>query len=56
MVGRAATELAIHLLGGQHRLNPSNMHQVRSGELNKIITNITTYISCNKALNLEMSH
>ena len=28
MVGRAATELAIHLLGGQHRLNPSNMHQV----------------------------
>merc|ERR1719245_1214229 len=28
MMGRAATELAIHLLGGQHRLNPSNMHQV----------------------------
>jgi len=28
MLGRAATELAIHLLGGQHRLNPSNMHQV----------------------------
>ena len=27
-IGRAATELAIHLLGGQHRLNPSNMHQV----------------------------
>jgi len=28
LLGRAATELAIHLLGGQHRLNPSNMHQV----------------------------
>jgi len=28
IIGRAATELAIHLLGGQHRLNPSNMHQV----------------------------
>ena len=28
MIGRATTELAIHLLGGQHRLNPSNMHQV----------------------------
>ena len=28
IIGRAATELAIHLLGGQHRLNPSNLHQV----------------------------
>jgi len=26
--GRAATELAIQLLGGQHRLSPTNMHQV----------------------------
>lgn len=28
VMGRAATELAIQLLGGQHRLNPSNLHQV----------------------------
>jgi len=28
VMARAATELAIQLLGGQHRLNPSNMHQV----------------------------
>ena len=34
MIGRAATELAIHLLGGQHRLNPSNMHQVRKLVIN----------------------
>ena len=27
-MGRAATELAIQLLGGQHRLTPTNMHQV----------------------------
>ena len=29
MMGRATTEIAMHLLGGQHRLVPSNMHQVR---------------------------
>ena len=28
VMGRAATELAIQLLGGGHRLNPGNMHQV----------------------------
>jgi len=28
IMGRAATELAIQLLGGQHRLSPTNMHQV----------------------------
>jgi len=28
VMGRAATELAIQLLGGQHRLTPTNMHQV----------------------------
>jgi len=28
MMGRATTEIAMHLLGGQHRLVPSNMHQV----------------------------
>jgi len=28
VMGRAATELAIQLLGGQHRLAPTNMHQV----------------------------
>ena len=28
VMGRAATELALQLLGGGHRLNPTNMHQV----------------------------
>ena len=28
-MGRAATELALQLLGGGHRLNPTNMHQVK---------------------------
>ena len=27
-MGRAATELSLQLLGGGHRLNPTNMHQV----------------------------
>ena len=31
VMGRAATELAIQLLGGQHRLTPTNMHQVGGG-------------------------
>ena len=26
-MGRAATELSLQLLGGGHRLNPTNMHQ-----------------------------
>lgn len=28
VMARAATELAVHLIGGQHRLAPTNMHQV----------------------------
>ena len=28
VMGRASTELALQLLGGGHRLNPTNMHQV----------------------------
>jgi len=28
VMARAATELSIHLIGGQHRLAPTNMHQV----------------------------
>lgn len=27
LIGRAATEMALHLLGGGHRMNPRNIHQ-----------------------------
>ena len=57
MLGRAATELAIHLLGGQHRLNPSNMHQVsRVALVNTLLSLVNTDNTCLSLVNTPNTH